>query len=780
LKAAVQAGASVPRRIPEARFQDYWYILSSRKWLIILAVGIVLAGSMLYLQMVVPTYQAKATLLRQQSDATFSSADVNLPYLPSSSVENVRILFKSKFFVDEIAEGMAAKGFVLTPAKIIKSISLSVPAGQTDILIITATAESATKAMVLANTSADVYTSKMSELKSASLDRAESFLSEQMQFVNENLIQAEKELSDFKEREGIYGMYEHQGSFGLIRELGDLYAELVQTQTDKAATQMKLDVARQLLDEKKEEMTSVSSRKLTSKVESLQSLIANWQVELSMLQQQDTEDYPAKSSRRIDLEGKIATAQSDLDALFQELRLPDTQIDPLSEWRTVMEEFTTLDIELKGLEHKENTLDAKIKKFKADHSQLADQLVELARLERTVRIHEETYMLLVNRYEEIGMLKRVRSEEITVIDEATMPRSPIKPNKRLAITLGIMIGLVSGFGGAFFLEYIDNSLKVEKDIEKFLAMPVVGNIPMIEAAERGNEEAEERGSEVADSEQRVSGSVDKQSEIPSSSHFQKRKKRSERRHEAISNLIGRVVINLDSESPVAESYKALRTNIQFASVDKESKTILVSSAVPSEGKSLTVANLAITMALMGAKTLMLDADLRRSRLHSIFQQEREPGLSELLTSYMRVEIPPSQVSSLTSQASCFVRTTGIDNLYLLPSGKRPPNPTELLSSDRMLQLMEELKSEFEVILLDSPPIVPVTDASVLASEIAHIVLLVVRSGETKREVAQVAQEILQRVDANIFGVVLNAVDYTRRSVSYYRYHYYYSRQLPPE
>ncbi len=462
-----------------------------------------------------------------------------------------------------------------------------------------------------------------------------------------------------------------------------------------------------------------------------------------------------------------------------------------------MQESIQLQIQLKGFQDNEEMLKSRIAKFKTDHPQLISKEVELTRLERTARIHEKTYILLMDRYEETRLLKQMETAGITVIDKATAPPSPIKPNKRLMITFGILIGLTVGVGAAFFLEYTDDSLKIERDIEKFLGMSVVGVIPKIEV---------EKATLKALSTDLENGLGNEQTTNHQLS--QKRKKLSKRRQKSLANMMGRIIINLDSKSPVTESYRALRTNIQFANADGEVKTILVSSAGPGEGKTLTTSNLAITMARMGTKTLLVDADLRRPRLHSIFQQEREPGLSTLLISEhdtdaqsnyanppqesgpdeqeLQVEearfieaenIETSEQSSSAVTFPNFVRTTEIENLYLLPSGKRPPNPSELLGSDRMQQLMEKLKSEFEIILFDSPPIIPVTDASVLAaSEMTDIVLLVVRSGETKREVAQKAQELLDRVDANVFGVVLNTIDYAKQygSYYYYYYHYYYS------
>ena len=684
-------------------------------------------------------------------------------------MERKQALFRSRWIVDEVVKQMAADGSSVDSSEARTQISLKPVTSAADMLRITATSDSPTEAMKLANVAADVYISKMSELRSTDLDQAESFLSEQRELLDDKLRQAEEALNAFREREGIIGLYKEEGSPGLLGQLGDLHAELAKTQNDRELAQAKLMATRQLLDEKRREATSLGNNRLASQIESLRSLITSWQVELVALRQTLTD----RSREVINLKQKISAAQTQLDSYFQELKQHGVSIDPLSEWQSLVQESVQQELQLKGLEQNENLLKARIAKFKADHPQLISKEIELARLERSARIHEQTYMLLTDKYEGARLLRHMRTAGITVIERATEPESPIEPNKRSTMTFGILMAIIMGVGTAFFLEHLDNSLRIEKDVDRFLGLPVVGVIPMIKVEKAALKAIQDKdmitgglprleqgeNSNIYDiSEQPVDELDDEQLPV-------RTRKRSRRHQKSLAGLMGRTITNLASRSPVAESYRSLWTNIQFARVNGEVKTILVSSAGPGEGKSLTIANLAITMARMGAKTLLVDTDLRRPRLHRIFQQEREPGLSDFLVGN----------GDEPADFSDFVRTTAVENLYLLPSGKRPPNPAELLSSARKRQLVEELRSEYDMILFDSPPVVPVTDATVLASEIADMVLLVVRSGETKREVAQKAQELLERVDANIFGVVLNSIDYAKRYGSYYYYyHYYYS------
>ncbi|MBM2826779.1 MAG: Non-specific protein-tyrosine kinase [Dehalococcoidia bacterium] len=196
------------------------------------------------------------------------------------------------------------------------------------------------------------------------------------------------------------------------------------------------------------------------------------------------------------------------------------------------------------------------------------------------------------------------------------------------------------------------------------------------------------------------------------------------------------------QSPAAEAYRQLRTNVQFSSLDHPIKSLLITSTSLEEGKSTTLANLAITFAQTGNSVILVDCDLRRPGLHELFGVSNERGLTSFFINGSSMEIPLVE--------------SGIENLRLITSGPLPPNPSELLGSKRMQDLLDELKSKAGYVLLDSPPIIAVTDAAVLAAQVDGV-LLVLRAGKTKRETALKAKAVLERVNANLLGVVLNNV-----------------------
>lgn len=209
-------------------------------------------------------------------------------------------------------------------------------------------------------------------------------------------------------------------------------------------------------------------------------------------------------------------------------------------------------------------------------------------------------------------------------------------------------------------------------------------------------------------------------------------------------------------SPIAEAYRTLRTNIQFSSFDEKVKTILVTSSGPGEGKTTTASNLAVVMAQSGNKTILIDCDLRKPRVHKAFGISNQVGLSDLLADQMDQEGA--------------IKLTEIPNLHVLSSGTRPPNPAELLGSGKMKKFVEALKENYDVIVLDTPPIILVTDAQIIA-QYADGCLLVISSGQAERESAIKAKQLLEKVNGKILGVVFNKVDVTRKSYYHYSYEY---------
>jgi len=340
-----------------------------------------------------------------------------------------------------------------------------------------------------------------------------------------------------------------------------------------------------------------------------------------------------------------------------------------------------------------------------ESSNPADQ-VELSQLQTMLAQYQSSYSTLLKSYEEIRLAEAQALDNIIVDEPAVVPQYPVKPRTGLNTLLAAVVGGMLAVGVAFLIEYLDDTLKTTDDVQQALGVPALGAIGRLRSKD----------------------------------------------------IQGGLVTALEPRSPVSEGYRALRTNIQFSTVDRPLKTLLVTSAGPSEGKSTTAANLGVVMAQAGLKVIVVDSDLRRPALHHLFGIANSRGLTTSLL---------EEASSLDGT----LQATNVENLQVLTSGPLPPNPSELLGSERMRRLVERLKEQADVVVFDSPPALAVTDAAVLAREVDGV-LMVVEAGATRREVAVRARDTLARVGANVLGAALNKL--SPKGTSGYYYYYYTS------
>lgn len=344
-----------------------------------------------------------------------------------------------------------------------------------------------------------------------------------------------------------------------------------------------------------------------------------------------------------------------------------------------------------------------------------------------------------------GLLQRSKENDVVlagtpnnihVVDYSPVPKGPVGPRRMQSLALAMLISLVFGVALARYLDYLDDSIHSADDVEKTLRLPALAVIPAMGSLSRRR-----LGSSNL-SLQKVNG-----------------------------NAASRLLLDINSRTPLAEAYKQLRTSVLLSSAGGAPKTLLVTSSQPAEGKTTTVINTAMSLAQTGATVLVIDADMRRPRVHDILETDNSRGLSTILASKMT----EAEMLALVEQHE----TSG---LYILPSGPIPPNPAELTGSDQMRRLLAVLEANFDHIVIDSPPVSSFTDG-VLISTMVDGVLLVVHGGRSSRNVVRRARQVLQEVGAKIFGVVLNNVTLSTKD-SYYKYYYnhynYYKTGQEPD
>jgi polysaccharide biosynthesis transport protein len=369
---------------------------------------------------------------------------------------------------------------------------------------------------------------------------------------------------------------------------------------------------------------------------------------------------------------------------------------------------------------KEALLRQAFEEQKARVIEMKDKAIQYNILKREADTNKELYKGLLQRMKETGVSAGIMASNIQVVDQAELPARPYKPNKQLNLLLAAVVGLFLGVGLAFFLEYLDNTVKTPEDVEQLIRLPAFGMVPEISYERR----------------RRVESGTSYPVELITFGH---------------------------PKSMLSEAYRNIRTSILLSFSERPPKSIAISSPNPAEGKTTTVINTAIALSQTGVQVLLIDADMRKPRIHKIFREENGAGLSNFLSGNAALD--------------SVIKKSDIPNLYYIPSGPIPPNPSELIGSKLFKNMMESLGERFDHIVLDSPPVLGFADAIILSTSVEGVIL-VVSGGKTPRETLQRAKEVLHQVNAKILGVVINRIDIQRSDYGYYyyRYHYYYGKE----
>ncbi|MEW6100978.1 MAG: GNVR domain-containing protein [Candidatus Omnitrophota bacterium] len=390
-----------------------------------------------------------------------------------------------------------------------------------------------------------------------------------------------------------------------------------------------------------------------------------------------------------------------------------------------------------------------INKLKEELKALPQSELMFSRLIREVEVNTKIYRELKDRLEAARISEAEKIADVSLVEPAIPPSAPVRPKKSLNYGIGAIMGLMLGLSFAFVWEQLDTSIGTIEDVEAYLKLPVLGVIPYLKGKE------EEKRSVIKKIFPRKLGSKDKLERVRS-----------------------QLLLNYSTTSPVFEAYRILRTNIQ-TEVFKDKQQghlLLLTSSGPEEGKSITICNVGITMAQGGLRTLLVDTDMRRSSIHKIFGlKNRTPGLSDILRGTAVLKDSIRTFTDILMGELGFdeaLKVPGLDNLNVLTSGSMPSNPAELLLSREMSGLLDELRSRFDLILFDSPPVLAVADAVILAPK-TDGVILIYQVGKTARSILLRVKNQLAESGAQVRGEILNNIS-PELEVRYgYHYHYKY-------
>lgn len=484
------------------------------------------------------------------------------------------------------------------------------------------------------------------------------------------------------------------------------------------------------LDELNKELTMAESERMDK--ESLYRLVQSGDPDAIAANAGDVEDAAPGSQSASQLLETLRAKQADLKIQAADL---STQFGPaypkLTQLNNQLKEIDAqIQTEMKKIASKvrgqytaalqrENMLRDALEKQKQEANKLNESAIEYNLIKRDSETYRQLYEGLLQKLKEAGVAAGLKSNNFRIVDRANPPSVPIEPNIPRNLMFALVLGLASGVGLAFLLEGLDSTVRTTEQAQMISALPSLGMIPL------GSKSARE-------------GPNPKRLVIATSK-------------EAVE-----LVTQVRPQSQMAESYRALRTSLLLSNLGAPPKVIMVTSALPQEGKTTTSINCAVVLAQKGVRVLLIDADMRRPSIHKTLGMGPHSGLSNVLT-------------GSTTLGLAITHTSVLPNLDVLAAGTPPPNPAELLASPNMRDMLTELREQYDHIVIDTPPSLSVTDAVVLSPR-ADAVVLVIRSGQTTKQALRRSRDILTQVNAKVVGVLLNAVDLS--SPDYYYYYEY--------
>jgi len=700
----------------ELSFEDIIKIFKKRFWWFFLTVVITAVITLIYIFTATPIYEASATIKVEPSSTSSPIGDLfGMQAGGSSEISTEVELIKSRRNLQKVIEELDLVEYYKNKAddpeaakeidtnKIIKSLSeiISVsPVKDTNIVRITVKNEDPELAKNIANTLAEIYNELLKSLSKNEYTVRVEFIQTQIPQIKEDLDNAEKALREFKENNNVFLLNEEAKTLldFLLTYDKQLNTYNIQIEESRA----RIDILNELLQKVDEEIITSETITINPIVSQLKNKIIDYKVELAGLIETRSPDDP----RIIELRERLNEAEQQLK----------NQIETIvsSKVKTINPEYKDIYTSLIEEQTKVQVLTSTISSIKKLRNEYQTQIntlpaleQQLMELQRNLKVKEELYILMLNKLEEAKIAEAGVIGTADIIDKAYIPENPVEPNKTLTAAIGGVLGIFLGILVVFIIEFMDKTIKDEEEIKRIIKKPVLGRIPRFE-------------------------------QDPEMKHPE-------------------LIVKNNPVSPSAESYKLLSTNIDFVSAEKP-KIITVSSPGPGEGKSLTAANLALSYATNGLKTLLLDADMRRPRLEKIFKIPRQNF--GVLNHIMR-DVPYERLIQTPFEE--------FPDFHIFPVGPIPPNPTAILTSKKFQQLIEDMKKDYDKIIIDLPPVLVAGDASIVTKYTDGMILLI-RAETTVKPSLKIAYENLVTSGAQVLGTVVN--DITEKSNSYYYYYYY--------
>jgi len=718
------------------QFQEIWEMIKKRRMIVYYFAGLVLLAALIRVQLQTPLFMAKGTLLIEkegrnqmnlldqynfENDWSNEYLNTQMRVLTSRSLAKKvitelerlpgqesrkpapkqgslqKILGGDQKDADPNAEMAGAVSGFLGSLGVVNVTD-------TRLLDVSYVSTDSRLAARTVNTLFDKFIEFNLEMKAESTKQASEFLTAQIEEMRRNLAQKEQELQEYGKRKELYYLRGEDST--VVQKLSDLNSAYTAAQIERINREA---TYRELKGTSYENYSDVRSSTL---IQGLKQEYSTRESEIKKKSQIFQDSYPEMQRLRSQQEGLQKRIESESADIARKV-------------------LNQVEAEYQAALKKENYLMDMLNQQKGSVVSSNANAIYYNSLKIEVQNMTNLLDFLTRKQKESMLSSRLdglQTSNIKIVDRAEIPQRPFSPNKQRTLLLALMLGIGGGIFLIFALNYLDNTVKTPEEVEKLLHLPALGFIPAVGAK-------------------------------PGHSYYNhyysdRKKQQSEQKIKTIE------LVNFkEPESTFAEHYRNIRTSLLLSTPNQPPKVMVVTSALPQEGKTVTIINLAVAFTQLGKKVLVMDCDLRRPRVHKIFHIKNTAGISSFLVGRSRIE-------------DVVYRYIGEPNLHVIPSGPIPPNPVELIISKGMGEVMAKLRQHYDFIFIDAPPLIGISDA-ILLGEHADGMLLVAWGGKTPRKVIEKAKAEIDKYNVKLFGLILNNVNLRRFSYAYAPYHYKY-------
>lgn len=746
------AEADVPR---ESHFQEYLSIILRGKWIILASLVLVTGATAFFTFKTKPIYEANSMVLIDMKGKQGSLPFFDLTGAATNNkITNELEILKSRSMAEAVSQALLDKITLDGPdspvipilQKVVDDVAQSTldtlpevtrrllkvvafaPIRESDIIRITAKSTNPTEAALLANMYTKMYAERNLNASRTRSRAVREFLQDQLVLKRTALDNSESSLQGYMRTAGMVSLDGQSNK--VVQQLSALEATRDGIEVEIRSRTKTLASYRDELIKQEPSVAKTLGESSDAYIKLLQEKMAALEVQRDVViaQNPTLAGQSIYSDKLREIDAQIASLRKNLQGKTQSFLKSISPGDGAGMSGAfiaqIKQKIIEQQIELEGLAARKRALATVIAEYDIQFNQIPEKSIELAKLQRARLSNEKLYLLVEEKFNEAAITEKSEFGYVDIVDPAIVPNLPVSPNVRVNLMLGALIGLALGIAIALLRSYLDVRVRTPEDLKRF------GFVPL-SAINQMNEELQ-----AAETNGKGNG-------IHKDSDFDKH-----------------LVSHFNPLSPLAESYRRLRTSVLYAQMDSPLKSFLVTSANPSEGKSTTIANLAIAFAQAEKRVLLVDADMRRPTLHTQFGISKNPGLTDLFVG--------------TSTFDEVVNRNVVDNLDILCCGTTPPNPAELLGSKRMQEFIQQMTVKYDLVMFDSPPLLAVTDAAILSTCIDGVVL-VVSAGSTRAAAIYRATEFLASVGGKVLGMVLNNFDVKKAYGGYYgsyRYGYY--------